>query len=162
MAKALSQAAFDREFRGHLERFTQPLGVALRKMIATPVPAVVKVQVFEISSWWGRFPVQAFAMDDASPDEVYFKRPFSGAVLPGKKVLVPRGAIDQDAYERAGVATFESAAKLVAKWFHEHWRKAGGATFPIPAYIRHSGRSRYLNLRNGRWVDGDSIWPDYG
>ena len=33
MAKASRQAAFDREFRGHIERFTPALVAALRKIV---------------------------------------------------------------------------------------------------------------------------------
>ena len=42
MAEESRQQAFDDEFRGHLERFTQPHVAALRSIVTTPVPPVVK------------------------------------------------------------------------------------------------------------------------
>lgn len=55
-------------------------------------------------------------MSDESPDEVYYKPPFSGKVLKGREPLIPRGAIDQDAYEEDGVA---------CEWFGECWGPQG-------------------------------------
>jgi hypothetical protein len=159
MEKALRQVAFDREFRGHVERFTDPLVAALRKICATPVPPVVKVLAFEMQADWREFPVYAFAMDDKAPNEVYFEPPFNGAVLPDAGELVPDGAIDQDAYEEAGVATFESGSRALAEWFGECWHAAGGSMCPIPAYISLHDSSRYFDLRAKRWVRDSDIWP---
>ena len=78
MAKASPQATFNREFRGHIERFTSALVTALRKILTAKLPPVVKVLAFEIDADWREFPVSVFAMDDEAPNEVYFKRQQSG------------------------------------------------------------------------------------
>ncbi len=157
MADASRQAAFDREFRGHIERFTEPLVVALRTIVPATPPAVVKVLSFEVQADWRDFPVYAFAMDEEALNEVYFKPPFNGPVLPDLGELIPHGAIDQDQYEAAGVATFESGARVLAEWFGECWHAAGGVTFPIPAYINLHDSSRYFDLRTRRWVRAADI-----
>jgi hypothetical protein len=159
MAKSSRQAAFEREFRGHVERFAPALVAALRKLIAARRPAVVKVLAFEMQADWRIFPVHAFAMDDESSDEVYFKRPFYGPVLPDAGELIPAGAIDQDGYEKDSVATFESGARVLAEWFGECWHAAGGSDYPIPAYISLHDSSRYFDLRARRWVQDSDIWP---
>jgi hypothetical protein len=159
MGKSARQAAFDREFRGHLEKFTPRVVSALRKIVTAKVPRAVKVLAFEMQADWRYFPVHAFAMDDETPDEVYFKAPFSGPVLPNSGALVPEGAIDQEAFQADGVATFERGATLMAEWFGECWHAAGGAAFSIPAYISLHDSSRYFDLRARRWVRDEDIWP---
>lgn len=160
MAKSARQRDFEREFRKAIEKFTPKLVTALRKTIATKVPGAVKVLVFEMQSDWEGFPVHSFAMDDESPDEIYFKKPFSGPVLSKVGDLIPEGTIDQDGYEESGVATFETGACVLAEWFGECWQTAGGKAFSIPAYIHHHGRSQYFDLRAGRWVREEDIWPE--
>ena len=150
--KAKQQAAFENEFRKHIERLTEPLVAALRKIIKAKRPTIVKVLSFEMQSDWRRFPVCVFALDEAEPDEVYFKPPFNGPLLSDAGALIPPGAIDQDAYEDAGVATFESGARVLAEWFAECWHTAGGAKFPIPAYIHLHDSSCYFDLRKRRWI----------
>ncbi len=159
MEKASRQAAFDREFRRHIERFTPALVSALRKIVAAKLPSIVKILAFEIEADWREFPVHVFAMDDEAPNEVYFKAPFNGALLPKGGELIPKGAIDQSGYEEAGVATFESGAGVLAEWFGECWHVAGGAAFPIPAYINLHDSSWYFDLRERRWVRYSDIWP---
>jgi hypothetical protein len=159
MAMASRQAAFDNEFRGHIERFTPALVAALRKIVATRVPPAVKVLAFEMQPDWREFPVHAFALDGEAPNEVHFKRPFKGPLLPKAGALIPEGVIDQSGYEGAGVATFESGARVLAEWFGECWHAAGGAAFPAPAYISLHDSSRYFDLRARRWVRGSDIWP---
>src|SRR5260370_15093548 len=95
---------------------------------------------------WRNFPVYLFAMDDAAPNEVYFKPPFNGTLLPDAGELIPTGAIDQDAYEDEGVATFESGARIMAEWFGECWHAARGAQVPIPAYIHLPDSVRHFAL----------------
>jgi hypothetical protein len=158
VGKASRQSAFDREFRGHIDRHTPKLVSALQAITSAAPPAVVKVLSFEVQSDWDTFPVYAFAMSDESPDEVYFKPPFSGDVLESREPLIPRGAIDQDAYEQAGVATFERGARVLCEWFGECWEAAGGLKFPIPAYINHHDRPSYYDLRRKRWVKQSQIW----
>ena len=157
MAKSKLQAEFDREFRGHIERFTEPLVAALRPIVTTRSPPEMKVLAFEIHSDWGAFPVVAFAMDSEAVNEVYFRAPFKGKVLPKASPLIPKGAIDQDRYETAGVATFESGARVLAEWFGECWHAAGGTTFPRPAYISMHDTSRYYDLHARRWVKDTDI-----
>ena len=159
MADAKLQAAFDREFRGHIERFTEVLVNALRKLIAAEVPdGEFEVLSFEMQADWRYFPVQAFAMDREAIDEEYYERPFCGKVLPKSAgPLVPKGAIDQDRYESAGVATFESGARVLAEWFGECWHTAGGAGFALPAYISLHDSSRYFDLHARRWVKANTI-----
>jgi hypothetical protein len=158
MGKTSRQKEFDTVFRGQIERFTPELVSALRKFTSAAPPPAVKVLSFEVQSDWDTFPVYAFAMSDESPDEVYFEPPFSGEVLKTRKVLIPRRAIDQDAYEVEGVATFESGARVLCEWFGECWKAAGGAKFPIPAYINHHDRPSYYDLRRERWVKQSQIW----
>jgi len=158
MGKASRQKAFDTEIRGHIERLSPKLVSALRAITSATPPAAVKVLSFEVQSDWDALPVYAFAMDDESPNEVYFKPPFSGKVLKTRGPLIPRGAIDQDAYEEAGVATYESGARVLCEWFGECWEAAGGSKFPIPAYINHHDRASYYDLRRKRWVKQSQIW----
>lgn len=159
MGKSSRQQAFDREFRGHIERLAPALVAALRTITGAMPPEEVKILAFEVQADWRSFPVHAFAMDDQSPDEVYFQPPFYGTLLRDAGPLIPRGAIDQDAYEDAGVATFESGARVLAEWFGECWHEAGGASFHIPAYINFHDSSSYYDLRVRRWVKDADIWP---
>ncbi len=153
------QVEFDREFRGYIERHTAALISALRRIVSTPVPPVVKLLAFEMQADWRSFPVHVFAMDDESPNEVYYEPPFYAAVLPDAGPLVPKGTIDQNRYEEAGVATFESGARVMAEWFGECWHAAGGSLFPIPAYIHLHDSSRYYDMRARQWVRDSDIWP---
>jgi hypothetical protein len=157
MAETKQQVAFQREFRGHIERFAKPLVVALRKLFATELPGEFEVLLFEIQSDWRNFPVYAFAMDHEANNEVYFEPPFKGPVLPKAGPLIPKGAIDQDHYEDKGVATFESGARVLAEWFGECWNMAGGAKFPLPAYVHLHDSSRYFDLKTSRWVRAADI-----
>jgi hypothetical protein len=120
---------------------------------------VVKILAFEMQADWRNFPVYVFAMDDESPDEVYFEPPFSGSLLPGSGELIPSGVIDQDDYETAGVATFEIGSEVLAEWFGECWHSVDGASFPLPAYINLHDSSSYYDLRARRWVRDTDIWP---
>lgn len=158
MADAELQATFDREFRGLIERFREPVVAALRKLIATPLPGgEFEVLSFEMQADWRDFPVYAFAMDREAVNEEYFEPPFNGKVLPEAGPLIPHGAIDQDRYEDAGVGTFESGARVLAEWFGECWHAAGGAGFPLPAYINLHDTSRHYDLHAGRWVKANTI-----
>lgn len=159
MGDAELQAAFDREFRRQIERFTQPLVAALRKLIAAPLPGgKFQVLSFETKADWRQFPVYAFAMDREAVNEKFFEPPFKGRVLPKSAgPLVEEGAIDQDRYEAGGVATLESGARVLAEWFGECWHAAGGSAFPLPAYIYLHDSSRYFDLHACRWVNANSI-----
>ena len=107
---------------------------------------------------WRHFPVRAFEMDREAIDEEYYEPPFCGRVLPASAgPLIPKGAIDQDRYESAGVATFESGARVLAEWFGECWHAAGGAAFPLPAYINLHDSSQYFDLHARRWVKANTI-----
>jgi hypothetical protein len=159
MANAAPQQQFESEFRSHLDRHTTALIAALRGIIATPVPAVVKLLAFQMQADWRSYPAHVFAMDDESPDEVYFEPPLFGALLPESRPLVPPGAIDQDGYEEAGVHTFETGARVMAEWFGECWHAAGGDRFPIPVYIHLHDSSDYFELRSRRWTKDAEIWP---
>ena len=158
MANSARQQEFEREFLGHIQRHRPALVRELGSLIGTPVPPVVKILHFEIFSYWDEFPVRAFAMDDESPDEVYFEPPFSSGILEGAGALIPAGAVDQDAYEDDGIATFETGATVLAEWFGDCWHEAGGARLPVPAYIGHHDRSARFDLRAREWVDFDDIW----
>jgi hypothetical protein len=158
MGKISPQAAFDREFRKHIERLTKPLEAALREITSKKPPSEVKILSFEMQADWRDFPVYLFAMDSDDPNEVYFEPPFCGQLLSKSGALIPAGAIDQDAYESAGVGTFGSGARVMAEWFGECWHAAGGAKFPIPAYINLHDSSRYFDLRKRRWVRDTDIW----
>jgi hypothetical protein len=151
------QAAFAGEFLGQIERFTQPLVKALRKLIATELPGAFDVLSFEIQPDWSSFPVYVFAMDREALNERYFKPPFKGPLLSKAGPLIPKGAIDQGRYEDAGVATFESGAHVLAEWFGECWHAAGGFAFPLPAYINLHDSSRYFDLHARRWVRATDI-----
>lgn len=72
--------------------------------------------------------------------------------------LIPRGAIDQDAYEDAGVFTLETGARLLAEWVGECWHEASGGEFTLPAYIGHHDRSAQYDLRLKTWGDESDIW----
>lgn len=85
MADAQLQAEFDREFRGHIERFTEPLVAALRKIVNIELPEDDEFEVlsFEMQADWRDFPVHAFAMDREAVNEADdVGRPFYGKVLP--------------------------------------------------------------------------------
>jgi hypothetical protein len=160
MADAKLQAEFDREFRGHIERFTEPLVAALRKLVATELPDDDEFEVlsFEMQADWRDFPVHAFAMDREAVNEADdVGPPFYGKVLPRAGRLIPKGAIDQDRYESLGVATYESGATVLAEWFGECWHAAGGTEFPLPAYINLHDSSRHFDLHARRWVKANEI-----
>jgi len=157
MANAELQAEFDQAFRGHIERFTEPLVAALRKLISTKLPGEFEVLSFEMQADWRNFPVRAFAMDREALNEQYYEPPFKGQILPKAGPLIPKGAIDQDRYEAGGGATFESGARVLAEWFGECWHASGGATFPLPAYINLHDSSRYYDLHARRWIKATDI-----
>jgi hypothetical protein len=167
MADESRQQAFDREFRGHIERFREPVVASLRELISTPLPGgeadpdgyEFAVQSFEMQADWRYFPVRAFAMDRECINEADgIGAPFHGRVLPTSAgPLIPDGAIDQDGYEEAGVRTFESGARVLAEWFGECWHAAGGASFPLPAYINLHDTSRHYDLHARRWVQANEI-----
>lgn len=161
MADGQLQAEFDREFRGHIERFTEPLVTALRSLIQTELPDDEGFEVlsFEMQADWRDFPVRAFAMDRQAVDQADDSgSPFDGdKVLPQAGPLIPKGAIDQDRYEDGGVATYESGARVLAEWFGECWHVAGGTEFPLPAYINLHDSSRYFDLHARRWVKHNQI-----
>jgi hypothetical protein len=159
MGEATRQETFDREFRAHIERHRSALISALRTITTATPPAEVKLLAFEIQPYWDEFPVYLHAMDDESPDETYYEPPFSDRLLEDAGELIPDGAIDQDSYEDAGVATIESGARVLARWFGECWHAAGGASFPLPAYINLHDSSSYYDLRSSRWVKNSDIWP---
>src|SRR4051812_42690472 len=52
MAGESTKKNFDREFRSQLERFTQPLVSALRKIVSAHIPQPVAVLSFEMQSDW--------------------------------------------------------------------------------------------------------------
>lgn len=160
MAKTTRQAEFDRIFGKQIERFHKPVTSALRKITGATLPPVIKILSFEMQSDWRTFPVYLFSMDDEGPNEVYFDPPFNGRVLPKSEALVPKGVIDQEAFEADGIDTFVSGARILAEWFGECWHEAGGAKFPIPAYINLHDGSRYYDLRKLRWVRDSDTWPD--
>jgi hypothetical protein len=167
MADVDLQAAFDREFRGHIERFREPVVAALRQLVATPLPSAeadpdgydFAVLSFEMQADWRHFPVRAFAMDRECVNEADGAGPpFRGRVIPPSAgPLIPDGAIDQGRYEDAGVRTFESGARVLAEWFGECWHAAGGAAFSLPAYLHLHDSSRYFDLHARRWVKASTI-----
>jgi hypothetical protein len=158
-AKTARQNVFDAAFRGQLERLSPKVVSALRAITSATPPPEVQILSFEVRSDWDTFPVRALAMSDESPVEVYFKPPFSGQVLEGGEPLIPRGAIDRDAYEKDRVAMFESGARLLCEWFGECWEAAGGVKFPIPTYIHHRhDEPSYYDLRRKRWVKQSQVW----
>ena len=108
---------------------------------------------------WRHFPVRAFAMDRECVNEADgVVPPFRGRVIPSSTgLLIPDGAIDQGRYEDAGVRTFESGARVLAEWFGECWQVAGGAGFPLPAYINLHDTSRHYDLKARRWVQANTI-----
>src|SRR3954452_6083293 len=159
MGDATRQQAFDREFRGLIERHRPALVSALREIIAVPTPDEVKIVWFEIQPYWDQFPVYLHAMDDASPDETYYEAPFCEALLEDAGRLIPDGAIDQDGYEDAEIDTLKRGAETLARWFGECWHEAGGGEFSLPSYISRHDDSSYYDLRTLRWVEESDIWP---
>ncbi len=167
MADVDLQAAFDREFRGHIERFREPVVAVLGELVATALPrgnadpdeVEFAVLSFEMQADWRYFPVRAFAMDRECINEADgIGPPFQAQILPTSAgPLVPAGAIDQDEYEAAGVRTFESGARVLAEWFGECWHAAGGAAFSLPTYINLHDSSWYFDLHARRWVKHTEI-----
>jgi hypothetical protein len=159
-ATTLQQNAFDAAFRGQLERLTPRVVSALRAITTATPPPEMKILSFEVRSDWDTFPVRVLAMSDESPDEVYFKPPFSGQILEDGEPLIPRGTIDRDAYDANGVAAFERGARLLCEWFGGCWEAAtGGVDFPIPTYIHHHhDEPAYYDLRRRRWVKRSQVW----
>src|SRR5262249_34082122 len=104
MGKGSEQADFEREFRGQIERFAPSVVAALRAIITAKRPPAVKILSFEIQADWRKFPVYAFALDDKAQNESCFEPPFKGALLPDVGALIPKDAINQAAYQKAGVA----------------------------------------------------------
>jgi hypothetical protein len=116
----------------------------------------MEVLLFVIFSDWDEYPIQASAYNRQAT-EVYFKAPFYGQMIPRGR-LIPEGAIDQEAFENEGIATFETGAVVTAEWFGECWHQAGGKRFPVPAFIEHHDSSEAYDLRQRRWVKDKDIW----
>ncbi len=145
------RAEFEGAFRAQIGRFRAPLVPELRRFLRVQPPPRAALVMFEVYSDWRSFAVSAFAFD-RDWVEVSAGTPFQEARprIPGE--LVPEGAIDQDAFEDDGVATFETGAVLLAELFHQCWREAGGTGYPLPAYIKHHDRGTALDLGTGGWV----------
>ena len=145
--------SFEREFRAHLDRHTPALVSALRVVATTaPIPGASSV-AYWIKPDWREFPARTIAIDEGWPDGILIDMSLVGrAVLEGAGEMVPAGAIDQDAYEAAGIATDEAAARVLAEWFGECWHAAGGGQFPSPAYLISGDGSSYYDLRTGGWA----------
>lgn len=156
------QTEFDKEFRSHIERFTESVVASLKKLVNTEIPVgEFEVLSFEIQADWRYFPVRAFAMDREAVDEEYDEPPFCGKVLPNStEPLIPPSAIDQDYYEANGVGTFERGARVLAEWFGECWHTAGGLNFPLPTYINLHDSSHYYDLHALQWVEANTIGKD--
>lgn len=144
-------SAFDEQFRRQLDRFTVRLTAKLRALIETGLPGTFAVQWFEMQSDWRDFGVCAFAMDSDGVNEKCWEAPFYGELLPDTEPLVPEGAIEQDGFEDAGIDTYERGGRLMAEWFGECWRTAGGESFPLPAYISLHDSVECYDLRTFTW-----------
>lgn len=158
MAKRGRQKEFEREFREQIEQFRPALVKQLHTLVTTEPPPEVKILSFVIFPYWDKFPVRVFAMDDQSPDEVYFEPPFSDGILEEAGALVPRGAIDQDVYENADVDTLKTGARVLAEWFGECWQEAGGRETTLPAYIGYHDQPELYDLNLKKWVDESEVW----
>jgi hypothetical protein len=149
------QDEFEALFRSLIERHTPALTAHLRELLRTPPPPEMEVLLFVIFSEWRDFPIEA-GVYNREETEVYFKAPFYGRIL--KRKFIPSGAIDQAAFEDAGVATFETGAVIIAEWFGDCWHEAGGERFPVPAFIEHHDRFEAYDLRRRCWVEDEDMW----
>lgn len=151
------QAKFDGEFRPYVERYTEPVVVALRALVAAPLPGGFELLAFYPDAEWSRFRIEVHAMDrEAMHSAVGVRRPFDGKLLPAGP-FVPTGAIDQYGYEAAGVRTYESGSRVIAEWFGECWEAADGAAFPLPAYVSLPDGFQYFDLHARRWIPREEI-----
>lgn len=152
MASASDFERFDRIFNDYLKPHTNALVLELRVIAATPPSPNAGAIGFCQDADWDRFPVYAYVVDAALRRELVEPWPYESQLLSAVRPLVPDEAIDEDAYEQAGVRTIERGARLLAEWFGECWHKAGGASFPLPAFIHLHDSNRYYDLRAKRWV----------
>jgi hypothetical protein len=150
------QEEFEALFRSLIERHTPALTDRLRELVSTPPPAGMEVLLFVIFSDWKSFPIQAGAFNRRIT-EVSFEPPFCGPLLEGVE-FIPLGAIDQEAFENDGVATYESGAVVAAEWFGECWHAAGGDLYPLPAFIEHHDAADAYDLARQCWIEEESIW----
>jgi hypothetical protein len=143
-------------FRALIDRHTPALTARLRTLVQTPPPPAMEVLLFVIFSDWDEYPIQASAYNRQAT-EVYFKAPFYGQMLPRRKLIL-KDAIDQEAVENEGIATFETGAVVTAEWFGKCWHQAGGNCFSVPAFIQHHDHCEAYDLRRRRWVKDTDIW----
>jgi hypothetical protein len=147
---------FEFLFRSLIERHTPALTARLRELVGTPPPPGTEVVLFVIFSEWDRFPIEVGAFN-RHIEEVASEGPFCGRLLEGVE-FIPAGAVDQEAFENAVVATYEAGAVVTAEWFGECWHAAGGTRFPVPAFIEHHDDAAAYDLRERNWVEEEGIW----
>jgi hypothetical protein len=150
------QDTFEALFRAVIERHSPELTKWLRMLVETPPPPGIEVLLFVIFSEWERFPVEVGAYN-RQLEEVTTSAPFYGSVLEAVE-FIPEGAIDHEAYESAGVATYEAGAVVIAEWLGQCWQAANGGRFPFPAFVEHHDAAEAYDLQDQCWVDEASIW----
>jgi hypothetical protein len=146
-------AEFDRRFREQLERHTGALVEELRLITSTPpLPGAGAIGFCQEADWEG-FPVFTFVLDSTLRKELLDERPYESLLLQSAGPLVEDGAIDQEAFEDAGIGTYGRGAELLSRWFADCWDRAGGAAFPLPAFIYLHDDTSYYDLRAKRYVE---------
>ncbi len=129
---------------------------ALRGIIATPVPAVVKLLAFQMQADWRSYPAHVFAMDDESPDEVYFEPPFFGALAAQVQADGPRhpamlarrlwGGQGHSAFRTGAVHVRECRGRVLGADGRAVTGSRNGRYLPAPPTI-----SNRTSLDEGRW-----------
>jgi len=80
-------------------------------------------------------------------------------LLPGLPYTLPDEVVDGEAYDKAGINTWNEAFQILVLWFGECWHKAGGLECAFPAYICHHDDVESYDLRLLKWISDDEKWP---
>ena len=145
-------AEFDRLFREQLERHTDALIAELRVIVSThPLPGAGAIGFCQEADW-ERFPVFTYVLDSTLRKERLDERPYESLLLQSAGPLVEDGALNQEPFEDAGIGTYGRGAELLSRWFADCWDRAGGAAFPLPAFIYLHDDTSYYDLRAKRYV----------
>jgi hypothetical protein len=157
----MSEGRIDQQYkaiiRGHLEQLREKLVVALSEIASAEQPADMYLLDFEAQpgGFSDEFPVVYFPMD-----RYLTQLELGKPLLPEIHSTIPEAILEHNNFEAAGVDTWDVAFKVLAEWFAECWKQAGGLNCQYPAYIcKHDSIGDSYDLRANRWAPYVEKWP---
>ena len=162
--------------RAEVARAVAPLSAdltgVLRRLIGHDYPPAVAFVEFQVfpgpSEFTEMFPVRAFFLDEENTEHfeyVHGKATYPTCVDPG--LLDIRGVVPRETWHAwesrdANIDSHTVAAEAVVPWFASCWKAAGGAGFPLPAFVCLHDDPWTFDLRASRWLDAVTGKPVSG